>query len=666
MTNIFNHNFWSFLILLFLCQPSLVCHAEKNPDDKEKQALPHPLQHNTNTLSNLGGLINLCPVVLPGGNLLYSGQLLGHGTYLCKLSGRDSASGKLIYERPKKLDITLESPKLWINPDGGSNLVFKNKGCWYTGYFDESYPDSIRNPRPVLFGGEKLRSSDICIVTIHGKTYLLAIEITDKNSYWPNQRNPFILPPNPDVGTGKGYDEYGKWKGEKIEAKFMYAELTDANENTFTKLSPVLNEENLPFRFKGYFGYVNCAFLDILGIGNKQLLICSDVDKFSLWNLILVNDRLKANDIPLPDGLTSSISYFNVPMSSTAYIEDSENEGFITGNNVGMIIEYYYKNGIGWKGRNVLVKGGDVTVETLAVPQLCDWDYDGDNDIISGDSSGLLWFIENGGTKQEPRWLTPVKMKAGGKIIHHQAGYSGSLQGPNEKRWGYLQPLVTDWDKNGLLDIVINDITGYHQVYYNIGSKNSPKLTQAVPLTENGQNFQGAWRSRPAVLKNESGLDSYLALDKDGWICLYKRNENDPDNLKEKQVLFSDSGEPVRIVGYAGHSGRATLDVCDYNEDGIWDIIFGQGIHMSQCKVAPGAVGYSTAYVMINNGTNDQPRFSVPTPLCQKSGEPINLDRHGCWISPVLNENKGIKLLLCGGEDGKFYLFQNPILCKTL
>ncbi len=664
MTNIFNHN-RGFLILLFLCQPFLVCHAERNPDNKEKQALPHPLQHNANTLSNLGGLINLCPVILPSGNILFSGQLLGHGTYLCKLSGRDSVSGKLVYERPKKLDISLESPKLWINKDGGSNLVFKNKGCWHTGYFDESNPDSIRNLCPMLFGGKTLNSNDICITKIDGKIYLLTFEFTDKSSYWPNKKNPWIVPPNPDIGLGKSYDESGKWKGQKVEAKLMFAEITNARTNTFTTLFSVMNEDNTPFSLKGYFSYVNCASLDILGIENKQLLLCSDVDKFSLWNITEEKDNLKINALSLPEGLSTSISYFNVPMSSTVYIEDKKHEGFITGNNAGTIEEYRYINNEGWKGQNVLVKGGDVTVEALAVPQLCDWDYDGDNDIISGDSSGLLWFIENGGTKQEPRWLTPVKMKAGGKIIHHQAGHSGSLQGPNEKRWGYLQPLVTDWDKDGLLDIAVNDITGYHQIYYNIGSKNFPKLTQAVPLTENGQNFQGAWRSRPAVLKNKSGLDSYLALDKDGWICLYKRNGNDPDNLKEKQVLFSDRGEPVRIVGYAGHSGRATLDVCDYNEDGIWDIVFGQGIHMSQCKIASGAVGYSTAYVMINNGSNDQPCFSIPTPLCQKSGEAINLDRHGCWISPLLNKNNGIKAILCGGENGKFYFFDAPKLCNT-
>lgn len=122
--------------------------------------------------------------------------------------------------------------------------------------------------------------------------------------------------------------------------------------------------------------------------------------------------------------------------------------------------------------------------------------------------------------------------------------------------------------------------------------------------------------------------------------------------------------EPVRIVGYAGHEGRATLGVCDYNSDGIWDVVFGQGVHMSQSKVAPGAKPYATAYIMLNKGTNEEPLFDIPKPICQENGKPINLDRHGAWIFPILNDKDNLLDLFIGGEDGRFYHFKKVTLCN--
>ena len=44
------------------------------------------------------------------------------------------------------------------------------------------------------------------------------------------------------------------------------------------------------------------------------------------------------------------------------------------------------------------------------------------------------------------------------------------MQGPNKARWGYLNPLVADWDGDDLLDVITNDNHGRYLWYRNAGS----------------------------------------------------------------------------------------------------------------------------------------------------------------------------------------------------
>ena len=106
----------------------------------------------------------------------------------------------------------------------------------------------------------------------------------------------------------------------------------------------------------------------------------------------------------------------------------------------------------------------------LATPYAVDWDGDGDDDLISGNSAGYIAFIENlGGTPT--RWAAPRYLSAGGKLIRELAGPNGSIQGPAEAKWGYSILSVADWDGDGLPDIVTNGIWGKIVWYKNIGTR---------------------------------------------------------------------------------------------------------------------------------------------------------------------------------------------------
>src|SRR5690606_12353918 len=74
----------------------------------------------------------------------------------------------------------------------------------------------------------------------------------------------------------------------------------------------------------------------------------------------------------------------------------------------------------------------DVKFGALATPFGFDWDGDGDEDLLCGNTAGHIAFIENLDGGDPPKWAAPKKLETGGKAIRIQAGANGSIQGPAE------------------------------------------------------------------------------------------------------------------------------------------------------------------------------------------------------------------------------------------
>lgn len=126
----------------------------------------------------------------------------------------------------------------------------------------------------------------------------------------------------------------------------------------------------------------------------------------------------------------------------------------------------------------------------LSRPVAADWNGDGKLDIIAGNSAGYIQFFENVGTTAAPAFADRGYLRAGGQVIRHTAGPNGSIQGPAEEKWGYTNPWVADWDLDGKLDLIVNDILGAVVWYRNVGSKQRPELAPAEPI-------EVEWPGRP-------------------------------------------------------------------------------------------------------------------------------------------------------------------------
>jgi hypothetical protein len=319
---------------------------------------------------------------------------------------------------------------------------------------------------------------------------------------------------------------------------------------------------------------------------------------------------------------------------------------------------------------SLLMAGGPLAVDALATPVRLDWDADGLPDLIVGDSSG--WLTLWRGTADPAVYHAGVFMTAAGRPVHHQAGPGGSIQGPNEKRWGYLQPTAGDWDGDGLPEIITNDIHGILTLYKRAAAAAAatpaaavgpPAAALAAPavFTKDGRPHPVAWRSRPAIIPAAAnyagaGLPALLHTDWDGHLAVALPAAAGATEIAGVEKLRYADGRPILLCGPGGSWGRVETAVADWNNDGKWDILFGtirgnQRFYLP--KTGPGA----TPCWLENTGSNDRPRFAPPRPFRLKNGAPIDLGVHTAAVFPTDLDADGAPDLIVGAEDGKIYRF---------
>ena len=300
---------------------------------------------------------------------------------------------------------------------------------------------------------------------------------------------------------------------------------------------------------------------------------------------------------------------------------------------------------------------------TLPVPTVVDWNGDNKLDIIAGNSEGNILFFENVKSNASPMFLQGVPIKANNQIIHIQAGYRMDIQGPAEARWGYTCPTVSDWNNDGLLDILMSDCTAKHTIYLNNGTKYSPKLNAGHPIFVNDLDFHGTWRVRPAVAKLGKQM-AYVALDDDDEFHLYW--QIDDYNLEDGGKLYLEDKSVIQAnFLHAGGSGRLKLNLSDWDLDGLIDLLVGTPRHGSVPNPddgLPQSLGLPGAAILFlkNINTNDNPVFAYPK-LMKFRGNPIYLGQHSCSPTPAyFNSDKPD--LIVGEESGRFIYYNREDL----
>jgi VCBS repeat protein len=298
----------------------------------------------------------------------------------------------------------------------------------------------------------------------------------------------------------------------------------------------------------------------------------------------------------------------------------------------------------------------------LSRPTGSDWDGDGDLDLISGNSAGYIQLFENTGSRTRAEFTDRGYLKAGGSVIRHMAGSNGSVQGPAEEKWGYTNPWVADWDLDGRLDILVNDIKG-EIVWYRRTAGGELEAARAVEIEwtgpapkpdwvwwePKGKQLLTQWRTTPrAVDWDRDGLPDLVMLNHQGYLSFFRRARVSGELrlLPPERIFVEPNGRFLNLsAGRAGRSGRRKIDFADWDADGDLDLITDSD---------EGPVWYE------NQGSQQKP-------VMRLRGKLVSAALPGHNPTPNLadwNGDGGLDLMI-GAEDGFFYYYDHRKLANA-
>ena len=322
------------------------------------------------------------------------------------------------------------------------------------------------------------------------------------------------------------------------------------------------------------------------------------------------------------------------------------------------------------------------------VVAISDWDKDGRTDIVAGNAEGRVLIFKNVGTDNDPVFLAGVPLKqsaievdanhAGGASIPAslqreicvEQGYQ-ALNGPAEGRYGYATPAVVDWNGDGHPDLVMADSASRHTVYLSVGSGEGAPVTQPPRVLRNdGFDLHGPWRVKPGIARHQGRL-LYVSIDDEDDLRAYYRVDN--ENVKDAGKIQLTNGKPIKTHYLSGGArGRMSIDLVDFDSDGVLDLILGVPAHASVPRLntgLPSALGLPGGAILFmkgkRSGSGGLPRFASPE-VMHNDGHPIFIGREdGSVTTTHMGGSKGPHIVV-GEEGGRIVFYHRSHLsCKT-
>ena len=423
-------------------------------------------------------------------------------------------------------------------------------------------------------------------------------------------------------------------------------------------------------------GYAAPLFADWDGDGDLDLLTCDFIDNFLYFENIGTKTAPKfATGRPLLDKFLKPVKADLCMVTATVADWDGDGRPDLFSCEEDARICLYRNTGRVAMGlpvfdapRHFRQERAEVHFGILATPSVIDWDGDGDDDIITGNSAGYVAFVENlsGRGVAAPSWAKPKLLTADGAPIRIIAGPNGSIQGPCEEKWGYTCLSTGDWDGDGLPDVMLNSIRGEILWCRNVGTRTKPVLAPPAPvaadwdgpqpelawgwLKPNGsKNILTQWRTTPYMIDlDEDGLMDIVMLDVEGYLCLWRRARKDGKLvvLPPERCLVDEKGRPLLLAGkdtsagprsnFAGGSGRRKFCFADWTGDGRKDLV----CNSRNVMLYEFLKKENGKWHFANRGDLDD----------------VELAGHTTSPTPCDFDGDGREELLVGAEDGFFYL----------
>jgi len=340
------------------------------------------------------------------------------------------------------------------------------------------------------------------------------------------------------------------------------------------------------------------------------------------------------NDLHVMEGsslvLNDAGRMVNTPMSSCPNFVDMNGDGLndlVVSDTHGFL--WIYLNS-GDKGKPMFTTG--TFIHTFlgwgAKIHVCDWDGDGDMDVLFGTFYGDIGILKNQGTRNKwkftrrmgvPRYVDPSY-----GVDDPQDRLPTLMLGKKSMILGnYMSPLVTDWNKDSKPDLIVGEGTysaNSVRLLLNTGARGKPVFIEdRMFYLCYGEGFE---QLTPSVVDyNGDGLPDLIVGTRTGQIRLHKgtkkaiegkdmvaaiRGSLAPAVLEFDGFLIIGDKE-VFVTTSAIIAKQKVFDVmsfvhpCDWNADGLFDLLLGS----TKGKV----------YIAINQGSKTEPKFPKAAPV---------------------------------------------------
>jgi hypothetical protein len=293
-----------------------------------------------------------------------------------------------------------------------------------------------------------------------------------------------------------------------------------------------------------------------------------------------------------------------------------------------------------------------------------DLDGDGDLDLLVGDGFGRLHFLEDLGHGDAHRYAAPVVLEAGGAPFRIEPGPHGRLLGPADHERGFARPAVADWLDHGRLDVIVTGAGGDVLLLPNDGAVSQPRFGTPVRIGRDGkalllpplvQPAIGAWSRREEL--------DLIALDLQGFLCAYPQVER--NEVGEPIPIVDHLGRLIRLDGSFALSGRCSIWAGPWTAPGKLDLLI--GLPRGNRHVIPAVTGIPlkdgdslpTVLLLENVGRG----IVVPRPLRFRDGTSVVAGQDGCRPQGVPRAGMELPDLLLCGDDGSLRWIAREQLC---
>ena len=184
-----------------------------------------------------------------------------------------------------------------------------------------------------------------------------------------------------------------------------------------------------------------------------------------------------------------------------------------------------------------------------------DWNADGKKDLLTGENNGAIRIYLNTGTDANPAFSGHTFLKVSGS--NFDAGNYSSVE-------------ITDWNNDGLPDVLAGESNGKVWLLVNRGTLGNPIFTSKPYVQDGSSNLTVGSVSTPCVVDwNRDGKKDLLVGETYGTVHFFENQGIDEDPVFNGSAQLQ-AGAGTLDVGYYARPFAA-----DWNGDDVKDILCG-------------------------------------------------------------------------------------------